>query len=116
MTDDDLEALLRETPDGLADDGFTERVMRRVRATQASHGAPLDAQAALRQLRTREARARRAARWRWIGAAVGIVAALAPIAAGLPVVALQVPQLCALVVAVGAAAWGLAAPTLREGA
>jgi hypothetical protein len=109
--DDELEALLRAAPIDLSDDGdrFTAGVMRRVRAEQA---ALLDAQAALAALRAREARLRRGARWRWIGAAAGAVVAGAPLAAsGLP--ALQAPQLLALVLAGGATAWALAVPALR---
>ena len=111
MTDDELEALLRGAPIDLPDDGFTERVMRRVRADRA---ALLDSHAALATLRERAARTRRATRWRWIGAASGSVVAAAPlIAGGLPP-ALHAPQLLALALAVGAVAWALATPALRD--
>jgi anti-sigma-K factor RskA len=114
MTDDELEALLRaptiEPP--LADEGFTARVMRRVRAEEA---ALLDAQTALAALQARDAVTRRGAHWRWLGTAAGAVVAVAPLAAsGLP--ALQPAHLLALVLAAAAAAWALAAPALREAA
>jgi anti-sigma-K factor RskA len=113
MTDDELEALLRGAPiDATADDGFTERVMQRVKA----EARLLDANAALAELGARAATGRRATRWRWTGAAAGAVVAAAPIvASGLPS-ALQTPQLLALIVAAAASAWALAAPTLREDA
>jgi hypothetical protein len=114
MTDDDLEALLRASPTELPDNGFTARVMRRVHADPATRGAALDAKAALALLRQREPTARRSARWRGLGAAAGCVVATAPLLAGGWPAALQAPQLLALVLAAGAAAWALAAPALRE--
>jgi hypothetical protein len=112
MTDDELEALLRgaTAESSLPDGGFTAGVMRRVRAEPDT----LDAVAALAALRAREASARRASHWRWIGAAAGAGVAIVPIFAGGLPPALQAPQLLALVLAAGAAAWALAAPALRE--
>lgn len=105
-----LDALLRRPLAGLADDGFTVAVMARVRALPAQC-APLAPAQALRQLQRLRVSARRDLRCNRYGAAVGIAAALAVLAAsgGAPddLAAHGAPLALALLISGAVVAWSL---------
>jgi hypothetical protein len=117
--DAQLAALLRANDRELADDGFTERVMRRI--DELEQRSTLDASTALARWQRNERSARRLRRWQTVGvlagAAAGLVFALLPTLLGVPSTSpLQAPQQLALVLALAVAAWALVAPLFDRGA
>lgn len=105
-----LDALLHKPLTDLADDGFSAAVMARVRALPA-HPAALAPAQALRQLQQLRVRAQRDLRCNRYGAAVGVAAALAVLAAsgGVPanLAVHGAPLALALLISGAAVAWSL---------
>lgn len=110
IDDGALDALLRQPLVGLADDGFSAAVVARVRALPAQSAVLAPAQA-LRHLEQLRVSAQRDLRCNRYGAAVGIAAALAVLAAsgGAPadLAAHGVPLVLALLISSAAVAWSL---------
>ena len=110
IDDHALDALLHQPLMELADDGFSAAVMARVRALPAQSAALTPAQA-LRQLQQLRVSAQRDLRCNRYGAAVGIAAALAVLAAsgGAPadLAAHGAPLVLALLISSAAVAWAL---------
>lgn len=115
IDDATLERLLAAEDPPIADGGFSDAVMRRVRSEPQAHW--LDAPAAFDALRRRERRERRQARWRALGTAGGAAVALfAWWAGGGPALALPLTQSLPVALTLVVLAWLVAEQALREAA